>query len=113
MDFYELDTTILHADSSATFEFAPIAGAVFFAKSRQITDALAFGDCLDIGDLADDLKVHFVILSETGARHKSAKKSASRMEADGTFDRVVEGEVVEEQEGVVLVALTRGDGATQ
>ena len=33
--------------------------------------------------------------------------------ADGPFDGIIEGEVVEEQEGVEQVADTRRDGATQ
>jgi len=84
MDFCDLNTTILHADSSAAFEFAPIAGAVFFAKTRQVMDTLAFGDCLDIGDLADDLKVH--ILNIIRDRRKTQVNKKERISNGGAWD---------------------------
>lgn len=61
IDFREVHAAVLCPNNSATLEFTPIAGPVFFANTRQITDALAFSDNHDVCNVANDFKVHVAL----------------------------------------------------
>lgn len=62
VDFCVVGGAVFQANGRPTFKFAPIAWAVLFTKTRQVTNASAFGDDLNVGYLADDLEVQAALI---------------------------------------------------
>ncbi len=58
MDFCVMNAAVFQPDSSPTLHFTPLTWAVLLAKAYKLADAAAFSDDLNVGYLADDLKVH-------------------------------------------------------
>ncbi len=56
-----MNAAVFQPDSSPTFQFTLLTWAVLLTKTRKLSDGAAFGDDLDVGYLADDLKVHAVL----------------------------------------------------
>ena len=53
-----MNAAVFQTDSSPTFQFTPLTWAVLPAKAYKLANAAAFGDDLNVGYLAYDLKVH-------------------------------------------------------
>jgi len=58
MQFSYTDAAIEQPNRCNTFYFSPSARAVSFSQKRQDSNLVADGYYFNIGDLADDLKVH-------------------------------------------------------
>ena len=58
MYFSQTYPTTLQAHSGNTFQLAPSASAILFTQAGTITNTCASGNCFNIGNVADNLKIH-------------------------------------------------------
>jgi hypothetical protein len=63
MYFGRADRSIFQVDLGTAFQLSPVPSTILLSREGQDTNATPHADCFDVGNLADDLKVHQFQLS--------------------------------------------------